>query len=113
MNIEKLKELSVPVNERLPKERGNIFCLVDINGKVFSSQFNYEPVTKEFWDINGHDKARFITHWIDFDLLTKKTTAIELMEASWRASFDYIEDKLNDREFISKDKFITDNINKL
>lgn len=73
MNLEKLKELAVPVSERLPIENGMYVTISNIGEKMVES---YDKRHKFFCQTE---------YWIDFDLLTTKAKAekhaIELIES--------------------------------
>lgn len=107
--ISKLKELAVPVSERLPESEGNYIVIlnekiIDIERLIVNSNGN-----KYWYDYLG------ITHWIDLDLLTTKKKAIELANEAWEDGFLTGYDGLNYPPYFDKDKedFITENQNKL
>lgn len=80
-NIEKIKELFVPVTERLPEDTGFYLCLT-IGGGITSS---YYLSTRKIFNIGNS----IVTHYLDLYLLTTKAKAIELAEKVFFEVNDY------------------------
>ena len=120
MEIEKLKQLCVPVSERLPIEKEAVICIYTYDDLDIEKEFKAELYLKdnewyiqegEFFDERA--EGINVTHWLDINLLTTKKAAIELAKDAFRAGVtkgdhdSYFDAPLN------IDEFITQNENKL
>jgi hypothetical protein len=90
MEIEKLKQLCVPVSERLPIEKEAVICIYTYDDLDIEKEFKAELYLKdnewyiqegEFFDERA--EGINVTHWLDINLLTTKKAAIELASLTW------------------------------
>ena len=90
MNLEEIKHLFVPVSES--KERNKIYLVIDVNEKI-----TYSEITKGWDGLFYNDTGHQVTHFLDLDLLTTKSKAIELAESVFFEVSDYDKRKAIDK----------------
>lgn len=114
MNIEKLKELAVPVSERLPEKDGLYLWIIEYQNRstsiIYASKNDSIPNSSH----SPYNPFYKRTHWIDFDLLTTKKRAEDLAEDAYAEGMDRAlalskvigvrKNTVNFETFISKNK---------
>jgi hypothetical protein len=91
MNIEQLKELAVSVEDRMPEENKPV--VVIFVGELYTTIITME-INGDTGCWEGSDDCEYgisdrrITHWIDFDLLTTKAKAYDMVKSSYAEGFD-------------------------